>query len=112
MDFNTILQFVLQPEFIGSLIAFGYSVYKLVDKFSKANEKDRFDIIVKFAIEETSKLLQSQLSNDQKRDAAIENIYDRLPTKIQKSVNEDLLKQAVNFAYHNFVKPNNQIKKK
>lgn len=107
----TIISLLTNPDFINLLsliityimgIATNYITNK--KKIKNGKKYNDFNLLVDIAKEEAVKLVDLNMSNDEKKNAVIKNIITRLPDNVKKNVNEELVDQALTLAYQYFIK--------
>lgn len=84
----------------------GYLAIKLpsiIEAFKKAKKDEYIKITKQMAVEVCSDLVNTNLSNDEKRIEAISILYKILPNS-KKYISETTMTEIINSAYHTYVK--------
>lgn len=107
--FKDLLVWVLKPEtisgFIAGLLPLILGLPTFLQKLKDSKEKNVINAAVNIALPEIKKLVNSNLSNDKKREEAIRLIYAYLPANSRKFLTADMAIIIVNGIFHGFVKP-------
>lgn len=101
---NHIIDWLKQTETQLAILSFIFYIPTLIKKFNDSEGKNVFEKIVEIAKEESLKLVQENLSNDEKRKKVIDLIYSKLNDKEKQFVSEDTMIEAINLAYHTYIK--------
>lgn len=108
MDFtfivNHIIDWLKQTETQLAILSFIFYIPTLIKKFNDSEGRNVFEKIVEIAKEESLNIIEDNLSNDEKRKKVIELIYSKLNDKEKQFVSESTAIEAVNLAYHTYVK--------
>lgn len=100
---NYIIWLLAQPIVQEGLLTLFFIIPIIWYKY-KASKNKGFNQLVDIAIDVCQDLVESKLSNDNKKMNAISNVYNSLPTNLKKKVNKEVLEEAVETAYQEYVK--------
>ena len=106
--FNYIVWLLSQPAVQEGILILLLMLPLVYKKYKARKERKIFDKIVAVAIDVCQELLESKLSNTNKKINAMNNVYKLLPSKVKNKVKKEVLENAVETAYQEYVK----IKKK
>lgn len=112
MDFNQLfISLLSNPEVLNYLITsiVGISLFLYNNRI--LIQKKQFKKLLEIAISKSEEVLETELSNEEKRDFVIKEIEKIIPEKNKKYFNEALLKQISDTAYHNYVKVKKDVNK-
>lgn len=102
--YQNVLTWLQRPETMIAIIGFVCTIPQYIDKFKKAkgkNIEEKAKNFLKSEIQEAAKL---NLSNDEKRELVINNLYNFLPEKEKKYLSKDNATVLLNGIYHTFIK--------
>lgn len=80
------------------------NLYNSIKSFKEKNKNVTLNDLIKVAIAESSKLVNTDLSNDEKRNQVIEIVYNLVPEPYKKSIKLKTIENIVEIAYDNYVK--------
>lgn len=101
---NIMMWIAVQPLFQEIILFLFFTTPIAIYKYKHSKQKKTFDKLVEIATSICEDLVESKLSNENKKSNAMASVYAMLPQKVKSKVKQEVIESAVEIAYQEYVK--------